>query len=422
MSECVASRQRLLRIFAAALSAVAGHTAVRRALTRRPINGSVWVCAIGKAAESMALGAADVCGDALVGGLLITKVGHLNPSQLDGLGIASQVGGHPIPDAGSLDAGRRLLAALHTLPHDNTLLFLLSGGASSLVDVPTRGRTVADLQRMNQWLLGSGLPIDAMNLVRKAVSQIKAGGLLSILNATAGQRRVMRQLAISDVPGDVPSVIGSGLLVPEDDLAQSVSRLELPAWLLDWVRQGLSERAGRRCPIRPDRVPEMELVATLADARGAALDTGRQEGLRVWLHETFIAGDAAARGRRLARILIDSAPGLHVWGGETTVRLPPSPGRGGRNQHLALAAAIELAGHEDCLLLSAGTDGTDGSTTDAGALVDGGTLARARADRIAALEYLDRADAGSLLEISGDLIHTGATGTNVMDLILGLKP
>jgi len=110
-----------------------------------------------------------------------------------------------------------------------------------------------------------------------------------------------------------------------------------------------------------------------------------------------------------------------VWGGETTVRLPHCPGRGGRNQHLALAAAVELAGRPDCYLLCAGTDGTDGDTEDAGALVDAGTLERAAVDGLDARDCLARADSGALLAASGDLIHTGPTGTNVMDLVLGLK-
>ncbi len=114
-------------------------------------------------------------------------------------------------------------------------------------------------------------------------------------------------------------------------------------------------------------------------------------------------------------------PGLHIWGGETTVMLPPEPGRGGRNQHLALAAAAELAGTPGVYFLSAGTDGTDGPTDDAGALVDGGTLERAALDGFEARSCLAAANAGSLLESSGDLVQTGPTGTNVMDLMIGLK-
>jgi glycerate 2-kinase len=143
--------------------------------------------------------------------------------------------------------------------------------------------------------------------------------------------------------------------------------------------------------------------------------------LPVQVHEPFVDGPAGPAGRRLARALLGGPPGLHIWGGETTVVLPDSPGRGGRNQHLALAAAIELSGRPDVLLLSAGTDGTDGPTDDAGALVDGATLERARDAGLTAAASLARADSGTLLEASGDLIRTGPTGTNVMDLILGWR-
>jgi hydroxypyruvate reductase len=319
--------------------------------------------------------------------------------------------GHPIPDAGSLTAGRRLLAELEALPESVSLLVLLSGGTSSLLEVPVFGVGLAELQRMNGWLLASGLPIDAVNRVRKSVSLIKGGGLLTRLG-----RRPVRVLAISDVPGDDPAVIGSGLLVPEVGLREGLRGVDLPDWLRQWVDRGLAERG----PL-PTSGPRIEILASLATAMRAAAATGRELGLPVHVHDPLVAGDAARVGRELARGLIEGLSGLHVWGGETTVCLPPDPGRGGRNQHLALAAAIALAGHPDALLLAVGTDGTDGPTEDAGALVDAGTLERAGDAGLDARAALDQADAGTLLAASGDLIQTGPTGTNVMDLILGYR-
>jgi hydroxypyruvate reductase len=164
----------------------------------------------------------------------------------------------------------------------------------------------------------------------------------------------------------------------------------------------------------------MELVATLAIAKAAVASAAREDPeTPVWMSLAPLEGDATKTGRRLARQLITGRPGLYIWGGETTLCLPQRPGRGGRNQHLALAATIELAGRNDILLLSVGTDGTDGPTEDAGALVDGGTLERASLAGRDANEALARADSGTLLEASGDLIRTGPTGTNVMDLVLG---
>lgn len=405
------ARRFLLDVFSAALRAVEGRTVVRRALAARPLDGPVWIGAIGKAAESMALGAGDALGLNLLGGLVISKPGHLEQSRLAALGLEARLGGHPLPDAGSLAAGSRLLEAIAALPRQTRLLFLISGGASSLIEVPAAGLGLDDLRRMNAWLLGSGLAIDTVNRVRKAVSRIKAGGLLSAL-----ADRPARVLAICDVPGDDPGVIGSGLLVPEPDLAEGLAGLDLPGWLEEWVGRGLAQREAS-----PASGPPIELVAILETAKAAAAEAGRRMGVAVQLHDGLIAGDAELAGQRLAHALLAGPPGLHIWGGETTLCLPEAPGRGGRNQHLALAAARVLAGQDDAWLLSAGTDGTDGPTEDAGALVDGGTLKRGQDAGLDARASLDRADAGTFLEASGDLIRTGPTGTNVMDLILGWR-
>jgi len=196
-----------------------------------------------------------------------------------------------------------------------------------------------------------------------------------------------------------------------------VAGLDLPPWLAQAVRVGLAERAGRPRP----EAPPLRILAGLDHAKQAAAEAGRQIGYTVQIHSEFLDGEAGETGQRLAGVLASSEPGLHLWGGETTVRLPPDPGRGGRNQHLALAAALEIRGRDDLLLLAAGTDGTDGPTEDAGALVDGATLDRAAVEGLDGEGCLARADAGTLLEAAGDLIRTGPTGTNVMDLVLGLR-
>ncbi len=404
------SRRLLTQVFVQALEAVRGRPAVRRALQARGIEGPVTLVAVGKAAQSMTEGARDVLGEQIRGGLVISKPGHLDPEWLAGIGLESVVGGHPVPTEGSLEAGRRLLDLLHRTG-DETLLFLVSGGASSLLESPVSGLGLGELARLNKWLLGSGLAIDAMNLIRKSVSRIKGGGLLSRIDG-----RKLRALAISDVPGDAPGIIGSGLLVPEPDLVARLQGLELPDWLQVWSDRGLGERAGI-----PESGPEVELVATLDIAKEAAAKAARDEGLAVRVHSEFLQGDASERGCELARRLMAGPTGLQIWGGETTVRLPEPPGRGGRNQHLALAAAVELAGTDGCLLLSGGTDGTDGPTEDAGALVDGGTRERAKRGGFDVAATLAAADAGTLLDAIDELVHTGPTGTNVMDLVLGLK-
>jgi hydroxypyruvate reductase len=298
------------------------------------------------------------------------------------------------------------------LPAKSDLLFLISGGASSLIEYLPPGVALGQLQQVNQWLLGSGIDITEMNLVRKSISLIKAGGVLDWL----GDRRVFA-LAISDVPGDDPAVIGSGLLSNDLDLARKVRHLELPDWIKTLIEQGLENR---RAVSRKDNL-EIHLVARLADAMQAAALAGRAMGYSVHLDDTFQSGDAGEKGRQLARTLRAGESVLYVWGGETTVSLPKKPGLGGRNQHLAVSAAIELAGDGQCCFLSAGTDGTDGPGTNAGALVDGATFARGTAAGLDAMDCLRRADSGRFLAASGDLIHTGPTGTNVMDIMLGLK-
>jgi glycerate 2-kinase len=404
-------RRCLLDLFAAGLAAVEGRAAVRRALAASPVEGPVWILAVGKAAESMTRGALDALPGQVVGGLAVGKELPTDPRPFHERGVACLAGGHPVPTESTLVAGQRLLASLAAAPADATILALMSGGASSLVEVPVSEIGLDDLQAVNRWLLASGLPIGSTNRIRTALSRIKGGGLLSFLSPLP-----IRALAISDVPGDDPALIGSGLLVPRLDLASDLKSLDLPDWLRELVARGLAHR-----PELPGREPEIALVATLDHAKAAVLDAARGLGIRARVLPDFLAGDAAQRGRELAHAVMQGPPGLSIRGGETTVRLPPDPGRGGRNQHLALAAALELAGSSDCYLLAAGTDGGDGSTDDAGALVDGGTLERAASDGLYGAGCLSRADSAALLSASGDLIHTGPTGTNVMDLVLGLR-
>lgn len=397
-------------MFKSALAAVHGRACVVRALAARSVDGPIELIALGKAAQAMTEGAIDALGAAVSGGLVVSKKGHLDAPWLAVHGLTAMTGGHPLPSAASLAAGQSLCARLAG-SEAISRLFLISGGTSSLVEQPVAGLGLAELERANDWLLSSGLPIGAVNLVRKSLSRIKGGGLLRWLELGRTEA-----LAISDVPGDDVAVIGSGLLVAEPALAERVAQLELPEWLRDWVARGLAERGALPTGTAPTRV-----IASLDNARRAAVAEALARGLAAHEHRELLAGEAAICGAELGRRLRDGPRGIHIWGGETTVRLPESPGRGGRNQHLALAAARVIAGRSDCALLSVGTDGTDGPTDVAGALVDGGTLARAAERGFDAADALRRADAGSLLEASGDLVRTGATGTNVMDLVIGLK-
>ena len=407
-----APRLRLLDIYRAALAAVNGERCVREALSSVTFDEDVAVVAIGKAADSMLQGALAALATQVADVLCVGK--ERPGAAADARGRYLQAG-HPLPDERSLAAGAALLDFIHRQPAGRPMLFLLSGGASALVEVLPDGVGLDDLQRVNAWLLASGWPIDAMNPLRKSLSCIKGGRLAQRL---AG--RPVLNLMISDVPGDAPHVIGSGLLVA--DPAAGPAGFAPPGWIREL------QAHAPPAPTVDDacfRHIDTRIVANLDRALRAAADAADGCGVPVILHREFLGGDARATGVVLARQLCESPPALHIWGGETTVSLPSEPGRGGRNQQLALAAACGLAGRDGHWLLAAGTDGSDGPTDDAGALVDGGTLARGRNDGGTALACaetaLERADAGGFLARSGDLIRTGPTGTNVMDLVLALR-
>ncbi len=399
-------RRDLLRIFESALAAVHGRVRVRERLLREHFTSPLYLIAIGKAAGAMAQGAHEALGAQIADAMVVTKHGHGEP-----LAWPVLEAGHPLPDATSLAAGAALLAFVERLPPQAPVLVLLSGGASALVEALPAGMDLAALRRLNDWLLASGLDIHAMNAVRRRLSLIKGGRL-----AVSLAPRPVLCLAISDVSDDDPRVIGSGPLTPESGTFE-------PDRLPPFARALLAAAP----PLPPAGHPAFrsvryEIVACNADARRAAVHTAMALGYRATQMPELLTGEAAVTGARLAQSLRNAAPGsVQVWGGETTVVLPAQPGRGGRCQSLALAAALVLQGQEQAWLLSAGTDGSDGPTADAGALVDGLTVFRGEQEGLEARAALVAADAGSFLEASGDLLQTGPTGTNVMDLVLGLR-
>jgi len=378
-------RRLLLELLQAGLDRVSGRRCVARALRESPLKpGPVWIAAIGKAAASMALGAHDVLGKAVECVFIVTKDGHVDTQTLLLPLVTIHETSHPVPDERCVVAGNALLTWLAGVPADAQLLFLISGGASSLIEVLEEGVSLAQLLQLNAEGLASGIPIAELNARRARLSRIKGGRLAALLRGRPG-----RALFISDVPGDDPAVIGSGLMGPAADGA-------------------------------PDNI-ERTVVASLNHATEAVTEAARRMGLDVHRPGARFEGDAARLAVRFAHELHLNPAQLCVWGGESTVTLPEHPGRGGRNQHLALAAARLLAGQPQMMLLAVGTDGTDGPTDDAGALVDGETCARISLAELDADDCLKRADAGTALAASGDLIHTGPTGTNVGDLVIGLK-
>ena len=356
-------------------------------------------------------GAFDVLGTGIERALVITKHGHAGDVLDPGWPVAVVESSHPVPDESCLAAGHALVDFVDAIPAGADVLALVSGGASALVEVLPEGFNASDLARVNEYLLAAGHPIGAVNRVRKRISRIKGGRLAR--RFAAGRTL---NLAISDVPGDDPKVIGSGLLVAHSGGDIAVDDLDLPPWLAEMGRRAPplsgADATGR---IRT------ELVARPADARSAAAAVYRGAGVDVVEHPDLLEGDALEIGRRVGHAIAGGSPAAYVWVSETTVVLPLDPGRGGRCQSLALAAALEIRERAGVCVLAAGTDGTDGPGEDAGAIVDGGTVARGIAAGLDPESCLRAADAGTFLEASGDLVHTGPTGTNVMDLVVALK-
>lgn len=335
-----------------------------------PLPPPARILAVGKAACDMARPAMAAFPDAPA--LIATKHGHAAA-----LPRAARIieAGHPVPDAASLDAGRALLDAVQACGPRDHLLLLVSGGASAVAEVLPPGMTLARWQAETAALVASGADIHAINARRKQVSQIKGGKLLA---AFRGARAT--SFVISDVQGDDLDVIGSGI---------------------------------GAAPPEPAFAFAARMVATNAVARAAAAAAAGD--LPVIANDESLYGDIHALAPRLGAALRDGLPGLYIFGGEPTTELPGRPGRGGRNQALALLLAREIAGRQDIEVLVAGTDGSDGPTGDAGGHVTGATWGPGAEDALA------RADSGSYLAACRALVTTGPTGTNVMDLMIAHK-
>ena len=429
-----AGRAQLESLFRAGVAAVEGGAAVRRSLAMR--NGRVEIAgrpladrsrlvvlAAGKAAAAMAGAVEEVAGDTLRGGLVVTKDGH--GAALDKLVLREA--GHPVPDARCALAAREAEALVAGMSPDDTLLVLLSGGASALLGCPAASLDREDVAELTRLLLACGADIAEMNAVRKHVSGVSGGRL-----ARAASARRIEVLAISDVPGDDLSVIGSGPFAPDPSSFADAAAVLRSRGILDAVPSAVRHflERGRRGQLAETPKPgdevfrrvEHHIVARNADALEAALAEASRQSLRALSLGGALSGEARVMGARLAALGLATqcrAPLCLIAGGETVVTLR-GEGRGGRNQELALAAGIALVGSANVTLLAAGTDGTDGPTDAAGAFVDGSSCRRGARRGALALDCLERNDAYGFFESEGGLFRTGPTGTNVMDLALVL--
>jgi glycerate 2-kinase len=385
------------------------------------------VIAAGKAARAMAAAAARHFGPSIRAGLIVAPAAApaSDPDARSSDPFPVVAGGHPLPTAGSEDAARRALAlAESTSPHE-TLLVLISGGASALMALPADGVTLADKRAATQQLLHAGADISALNTVRKHLSGVKGGWLAARAPAACDT------LVISDVVGDDLSVIASGPTVADastfDDARALLRRYggepAYPPAVVERLRRGAAGGFDETPKPGDPRLARSRatVIGSRRDAMAGAAAHAVSLGYHVVRIDDPVIGDARTTAvshlrAALARAAGVARPACIVSSGETTVHVT-GHGRGGRNQEFALAAAAPLAqAGADAVVASAGTDGIDGPTDAAGALADSTTLARARAAGISPDRALADNDTYAALAALGDLIHTGPTGTNVGDL------
>lgn len=371
------------------------------------IDAPHYALSIGKAAHSMAQ-AFQGYYKRNVEGVVVTKYGHSSGS-IPGFKILEC--GHPIPDRNSLLAGREIINWIQTVPESAKIILLLSGGASSLVEILPSGIDLEDLQLLNQRLLRSGASVQEMNAVRKCVSRFKGGGLLEL----AYPRKVIT-FALSDVIGNDPGSIGSGPSIwdKDNDLANQVIQkynIELPKPILECL-----------CKIRQSKNPISEtsfhIIGSLESTLREAKSISESFGYRTNILTSEWTQPADATGIFLANQCKKLRMGeLLLLGGETVVEVKGN-GKGGRNQQVALSAAVQLRRSNTAgTVASLATDGTDGPTDACGGIVDRNSVIRMEEAHIHPEEYLEQNNAYFALEASGDLIRTGPTGTNVNDIM-----
>jgi glycerate-2-kinase len=384
-----------------------------------PPDAGLCVLAVGKAAAPMARALEEQAGERIRQGLAVTKEGHGLPLRHFCLLEA----GHPIPDARSEAAARAAVSLAVEARPDEVLVVLLSGGASALLTCPLPGLSQEDVAETTRQLLTAGAPIDELNTVRKHLLEV-AGGRL----AARSRARSTELLVISDVADDRLDVIGSGPCTPDPTTYEDALRVlerhalaaRIPGSVLACLQAGArGEQEESPKPGAPgfERV-HARILASNRDALQAARAEAERRGYHAVIATDSLRGEARQAGRHLAALGgALRRPVVLLAGGETTVAVR-GPGRGGRSQELALAAAVQLAGSTGVSVLAAGTDGSDGPTDAAGAYSDGATLARGAARGADASASLERNDSYGFFAREGGLLHTGPTRTNVRDLVL----
>lgn len=418
--------EQIISILSAAIDAVEPGEAVSRFVKRdqnRLVCGDhvyhldhyehVYLMAFGKAAQPMSIALVEILGDHLTRGWLVPK--HVSGEHDPRLII--QPGSHPLPDENSLNAGEMLISAAGSFTEKDLVFCLISGGGSALVTVPHNGVSLADIRELTRQLLACGARIDEINTLRRHLDRIKGGGLAKHITPAT-----LVSLILSDVVNSPLEAIASGATAPDPSTVQDVNAIldkydlvnKIPVSIMKHFEQQIET------PKPGDKMFECVkniLVGSNELAAQAAAQTARDFGFTtIDLGNTW-QGEAREVVKMLLEKLLagDQSPICMIAGGETTVTIHGA-GKGGRNQELALAAVPLLAGVPNVMLVTLATDGEDGPTNAAGAVVTGETASRAKALGLDPAEYLANNDSYHFFEQLGDLLTPGPTGTNVNDL------
>jgi glycerate 2-kinase len=389
---------------------------------------TIYVIGAGKAAAPMASAVEEILRDRLDSGLVITKYGH-------GLSLRTvrvNEAGHPVPDEAGFRAARKVVQLLEKTGEKDLVIFLISGGGSALLPYPAEGITLEDMQALTRVLLDAGAAIQEINSLRKHLSRVKGGNL-----ARLAYPSTLVSLILSDVIGDDLDSIASGPTVPDrstfGDCMEVVDKYRVEERIPSAVMEHLESGARGEIEETPkpgDPVFERAqhlIIGSNIHALRAAGKKAAGLGYNTLILSSFIQGETREVAKVHAAIVREilcsgnpiERPACVLSGGETTVTVR-GKGKGGRNMEFALAASIEIAGLKEVVVLSGGTDGSDGPTDAAGAMADGGTFSRARKRGMDPGRYLTENDSYHFFEALGDLIVTGPTRTNVMDLRLML--
>ncbi|MGU3574436.1 glycerate kinase [Brucellaceae bacterium C25G] len=411
----VEPRALLKSLFEAAVEAADPLTRIEAYLPEKP-KGKVVVIGAGKGSAQMAR-ALEQCWNGELSGVVVTRYGFGVECEKIEIIEAS----HPVPDDAGLQATKRLFAAVENLSVDDLVIALVSGGGSALLPAPADGLTLADEVAVNEVLLASGLPISAMNVIRKHMSQVKGGRL-----AAACYPAKVMSLIVSDIPGDNPAFVASGPTVPDvstrHDALQIIEQygLKLPETVMRHLQSKAADAPN------PDddcfQNHEVHVIASAAISLEAAAERAKHYSIPAVILSDAIEGEAREVAHVHAAIAKEVAernrpfakPVVLLSGGETTVTIRHK-GKGGRNTEFLLSFALDIDGQKDIYALAADTDGIDGSQDNAGAYADGSTIKRLLEKGLNGAQILQKNDAWSAFEALNDLYVTGPTGTNVND-------